>query len=58
MVWYGMVMYCMKKKDRKRLRALDREKNLKVGTHEFWVRTTKPEIRNVIMSLARKGTGK
>jgi hypothetical protein len=48
----------MKKKDRKRLRALDREKNVKVGTHEFWVKTTKPEIRNAIMRIAKKGTGK
>lgn len=48
----------MKKKDRKRLRALDRAKDVKVGTHEFWVRTTKPEIRNAIMRLAKKGSGK
>lgn len=48
----------MKKKDRIRLRALDREKDVKIGTHEFWVETTKPEIRNAIMKLARKGTRK
>ena len=45
----------MNKKDRIRLRALDREMNLKVGTHEFWVKTTKPEIGNVIIERSKKG---
>lgn len=45
----------MKKKDRKRLRTLDRKEGVKVGTHEFWVATAKPEIKNVIMLKAKKG---
>jgi hypothetical protein len=48
----------MNKKDRRRLRALDREMDLKAGTHEFWVKTTKPEIRNVIIERSKKGMKK
>ena len=44
----------MKKKDRKRLRELDRRCGLKVGTHEFFVATAKPQIKNVIMKTAHE----
>lgn len=56
--WYSIVWYSMNKKDRRRLRTLDRDLNLKVGTHEFWVKTTKPEIGNVIIERSKKGNKK
>jgi hypothetical protein len=48
----------MNKKIRRRLRELDKEKGVKKGTHEQWIKIVKPEVKNAILLAAERRTKK